>query len=42
MKTRQFFPFWDFSQVNYLVGEYQKLLELGALSLSMPYIFKIE
>ena len=37
-----FFPFWDFSQANYLVGEYKKLLELGELSLSMPYIFKIE
>ena len=27
MQTRQFvFPFWDFSQVNYLVSEYKKII----------------
>lgn len=36
------FPFWYFSLVNNLVGEYQKLLELSTLSLSKPFIFKME
>lgn len=28
--------------MNNLVGDYQKLLELSTLSLSMPYVFKME
>lgn len=37
-----FFSFCYFSLVNNLVSDYQKLLELSTLSLSRPYIFKME